>query len=88
MTYDYRCDACGVVFERQERMSDEPKPLPCECGGTARRLISAGAGVIFKGTGFYATDYRKRTKAAIRDELRSELKSIGVRNIGAKGVRK
>ena len=56
-TYEYECQRTGKRFEKFQRMSDEPLKKCPECGGPARRLISAGAGVIFKGSGFYATDY-------------------------------
>ena len=57
-TYDYKCDACGHSFELFQKMSDPPAESCPKCGGKVRRLIGAGAGVLFKGSGFYATDYR------------------------------
>lgn len=57
-TYEYRCPACGRDFELFQRMSDPPG-APCpDCGEAAERLISAGGGLLFKGEGFYITDYR------------------------------
>lgn len=57
-TYEYRCPACAREFERFQRMSDPPG-APCpDCGQAADRLISAGGGLLFKGDGFYITDYR------------------------------
>ncbi len=57
-TYEYRCRDCGREFEVFQRMSDEPgAPCPA-CNATAERLISGGAGLLFKGDGFYITDYR------------------------------
>ena len=57
-TYEYRCRDCGREFEVFQRMSDRPG-APCpDCGHGAERLISGGAGVLFKGDGFYITDYR------------------------------
>ena len=59
-TYDYRCRKCGHVFELFHSMKDD-KPKRCpKCKGRADRMISAGAGIIFKGSGFYITDYRSR----------------------------
>jgi putative FmdB family regulatory protein len=56
-TYEYRCEDCGHVFEVRHGMTDEPD-LECpRCEGEPTRLISGGAGLIFKGSGFYATDY-------------------------------
>lgn len=57
-TYEYRCVECGSEFERFQKMTDEPLATCPECGGEVQRLISRGGGVLFKGAGFYATDYR------------------------------
>ena len=58
-TYEYRCPS-GHVFERFfQKISDE-RHAPCPtCGQRAERLISGGAGLVFKGSGFYATDYKR-----------------------------
>ena len=57
-TYDYKCLACDVRFEKFQSIT-APAIEECpECGGKVKRLIGAGAGLIFKGSGFYATDYR------------------------------
>ncbi len=57
-TYEYRCRDCGRDFEVFQRMSDRPG-APCPgCGRPAERLISGGAGFLFKGDGFYITDHR------------------------------
>ena len=57
-TYDYKCKGCGHVFELFHGMSENPAPHCPKCGEPCERLISGGAGVVFKGNGFYATDYR------------------------------
>ena len=57
-TYEYECKACDHRFDLWQRMTDDPIKECPECGGEVRRLVSAGAGIIFKGSGFYATDYR------------------------------
>lgn len=58
-TYEYKCDACGVEFERFQSMTAAPVKSCPACGKSrVRRLISCGAGLIFKGSGFYITDYR------------------------------
>lgn len=68
-TYEYRCGDCGRNFELFQRMSDDPR-APCpECGSRAERLISGGAGLLFKGEGFYITDYRSD---AYRERAREE----------------
>lgn len=59
-TYEYECEKCGYVFEEIQSITAEPlKKCPKEgCGGTVHRLFSAGGGFLFKGSGFYSTDYR------------------------------
>ena len=82
-TYDYKCLACDVRFEKfQGIMAPVIEECP-ECGGKVKRLIGAGAGLIFKGSGFYTTDYRsdgykesaKKDKNASSDKSSSSDKS-------------
>ena len=58
-TYDYVCEKCGDRFEHFQKMSSEPLTVCSKCGGHLKRLIGSGVGIIFKGSGFYCTDYRK-----------------------------
>ena len=60
-TYEYACPKCGYTFELVQSMRDEPlKKCPkCKKAGV-KRLIGGGAGLIFKGTGFYITDYKNK----------------------------
>ncbi len=57
-TYEYECDSCGYKFEKFQSITARPVRVCPKCGGEVTRLISAGSGVIFKGSGFYETDYR------------------------------
>ncbi len=58
-TYEYQCGACGAKFEQFQRMSDDPIKICPQCGeSSVKRLMSTGVGVVFKGSGFYVTDYR------------------------------
>ena len=57
-TYDYECDDCGHGFEAFHGMTADPIKECPECAGAVRRLIGTGAGLLFKGSGFYETDYR------------------------------
>jgi putative FmdB family regulatory protein len=59
-TYDYECTQCGHVFEKFQSITDEPEKICPECGGPVKRRIGTGAGIIFKGGGFYSTDYRSK----------------------------
>jgi putative FmdB family regulatory protein len=65
-TYEYRCDE-GHAFERMQKMTDKPLTKCPECGAKASRQISGGSGLIFKGSGFYITDYGKDGKGARKD---------------------
>ncbi len=86
-TYEYQCDACDATFDIFQSIKASPlKKAECEaCGGVrpVRRLIGTGGGIIFKGSGFYQTDYRSEgyKKAAKAD---SE-KAAGEKGDGAKG---
>ena len=57
-TYEYECEKCGYTFEVFQSITDKPLKDCPKCGGKLRRLIGSGGGIIFRGSGFYATDYR------------------------------
>jgi putative FmdB family regulatory protein len=62
-TYEYECEKCGLIFEEYQRISEPPLTI-CKkdgCGGNVKRLFSPGAGFLFKGNGFYSTDYRSES---------------------------
>ena len=69
-TYEYRCSKCSFEFEEFQPISAKPIRKCPQCGLRAvHRLISAGAGIIFRGSGFYETDYRSESyKTAARKE--------------------
>jgi len=74
-TYDYLCKACGHRFEQFQSITARAKRKCPACGQRAlRRLIGAGAGVIFKGSGFYQTDYRSHSyrQAAEKETPRAD----------------
>ena len=62
-TYEYECQDCGHRFEMFQSMMEDPYKICPICKGTVKRLISSGAGLIFKGSGFYITDYKKKETA-------------------------
>ena len=70
-TYDYVCDACEHAFELYQSIKEDAKKQCPECGKKKlRRLIGPGAAIVFKGSGFYTTDYRSESykKAAAADK--------------------
>ena len=60
-TYDYECTKCNHVFEATQKMSDKLLEKCPKCGAPVKRLIGKGSGIIFKGTGFYETDYKRKS---------------------------
>jgi len=58
-TYEYVCRDCGEEFEYFQSMSEDPKTHCEKCGGRLERLVGSGGGLIFKGSGFYITDYKR-----------------------------
>jgi putative FmdB family regulatory protein len=81
-TYDYKCLKCGREFQEFQKMSDKPGAKCPKCGGKAERQMSAGGGLVFKGSGFYLTDYgrnahRKSGPAEKKSESGSESSSGG-----------
>ncbi len=61
--YEYRCRNCGARFEVNQAFTDEPLSTCHVCGGTVKRVVGRGTGVIFKGSGFYVTDTRSTNSA-------------------------
>lgn len=60
-TYEYECGNCGARLEKFQKMSDSPLKQCPECHqDSLKKLIGSGAGIIFKGSGFYCTDYKKK----------------------------
>ena len=69
-TYEYKCLACGHDFEIYQKMNDELVKECPKCKGKVKRLIGTGSGPIFRGSGFYHTDY-KNAKAESKSESKS-----------------
>ena len=69
-TYEYR-GPDGHVFEKFQKMAEKPRAKCPVCGKAAMRMISGGAGLVFKGTGFYITDYGKDGKGPRKPESES-----------------
>ncbi len=74
-TYEYKCDSCGYVFEEFQSMTDQPLKTCPQCGEKIHRLIGTGAGLIFKGSGFYLTDYKKSNTSPSKTTSSDKAKS-------------
>ncbi|HOM71483.1 MAG TPA: zinc ribbon domain-containing protein [Armatimonadota bacterium] len=61
-TYEYECLTCGHNFECFQKMTDDPISICPECGGSTRRLMGTGGGIMFKGSGFHVNDYASDCK--------------------------
>ena len=77
-TYDYECMHCGNAFEVFQQINDKVLEKCPKCNKKLKRLIGSGSGIIFKGSGFYATDYRKK-------DSNDPAKSCPKKNEGCKG---
>ncbi len=80
--YTYRCESCGVQFEKNQKFSDAPLTRCPECGKKSLRKVYQPVGIVFKGSGFYATDHRSpsggtRAGGAHSESSHSEEKSSG-----------
>lgn len=69
-TYQYRCTECGTELEAVQKFSDEPLTVCPECDGRLRKVYNA-VGVVFKGSGFYATDNRPKKHGAAKPKAES-----------------
>ena len=87
-TYEYKCNKCGHMFEVLQSMKDNPLKKCPECGKISlRKLVSGGAGLIFKGSGFYLTDYKSKSKdkkSDIKSEVKKETKDSTTANKSSK----
>ncbi|MCY4544416.1 MAG: zinc ribbon domain-containing protein [Gemmatimonadetes bacterium] len=84
-TYQYRCNECDYEFSEFQSITADPLSTCPECGGAVQRLISGGAGFLFKGDGFYITDYRSENykKAEKADKESSSGKSDASKSDGS-----
>ncbi|MFP4370187.1 MAG: FmdB family zinc ribbon protein [Candidatus Kapaibacterium sp.] len=80
--YDYKCETCGKTFEYRQSINDEPLTTApagvCDCAegqGKVHRILSSNIGLVFKGSGFYLTDYAKSSTSAADSNGHSKVKS-------------
>ena len=86
-TYNYYCSECDTHFSYFQKMSESHKSICNNCGGKIKRLITGGTGLIFKGSGFYETDYRSESykKGAAEAKKNKEKKSTDDKKSAPKG---
>ena len=89
-TYEYKCNKCEELFEIFQRITAAPLKECPVCGGELRRLISGGAGIIFKGSGFYSTDNRSTSTLSSKEnrEEKSEKKETSSKDSTVKNESK
>lgn len=75
-TYDYVCQDCSHAFEHFQSMSSDPLTTCPQCQGRLKRLIGAGGALIFKGSGFYCTDYKKPSPDGKVERAKEAAKSV------------
>jgi putative FmdB family regulatory protein len=94
-TYVYECGRCGHRFELLQGINDPPRQRCPECRGKVRRVLLPGGGLIFKGSGFYVTDYKRKEESASEAAKRSadespsgapKVKPKGKQEAGASGA--
>lgn len=81
-TYEYECRECEHKFEAAQQITEEPLTKCPSCSGAIRRLISAGGGFIFKGSGFYATDNRSAEYKAKQNQEKAKTNDKGCSSSG------
>jgi putative FmdB family regulatory protein len=85
-TYVYGCDACGHQFERFQKFSDEPVRVCPECGNTVRRIFQP-AGIVFKGSGWHVTDYKRSSNGSTNGENGEVKKDTASESKNEKGAK-
>jgi putative FmdB family regulatory protein len=70
--YTYQCESCGVRFERQQKFSDTPLTRCPECSKKALRKVYTPVGIVFKGSGFYATDHKSPSRGGRATPAKSD----------------
>ena len=74
-TYEYLCKACGYQFESFHGIAEDPVSTCPKCQGEVERLINGGIGLIFKGSGFYLTDYKNKPQSSPSEKDKKSDKS-------------
>ena len=73
-TYTYICENCGKETEAFQKITDDPLSVCPHCGGKLNKKISGGVGLVFKGSGFYITDYKNKNNNSTTEKSKKEVK--------------
>ena len=85
-TYEYQCCSCALRFEARQSITASPRTRCPHCGKKVNRLISAGAGFLFKGSGFYTTDHRSEPyREAAKNDREGSGRAPLAGNVPSKG---
>jgi putative FmdB family regulatory protein len=87
-TYEYQCEVCGFRFEQFQRINEDPVKICPRCKGKVKRLISGGGGLLFKGNGFYITDYRSESYKKQEKEEKASSSEIKNKDVVPKAKQK
>ncbi|MCX8056130.1 MAG: zinc ribbon domain-containing protein [Ignavibacteria bacterium] len=79
-TYDYKCIKCGNTFELFHGINERPQVTCQKCGSIAQKQISLHSGLIFKGSGFYITDYKKSNSSSSTSSTKSSSETSKTEN--------
>ena len=71
-TYEYKCGSCNHLFEVFQPMTEAPKRRCPKCGKSVKRLLGSGSGIMFKGSGFYETDYKRPKKIDAKTDAKTD----------------
>lgn len=85
-TYEYKCENCNYEFEALQSIKDEPLKKCPNCGkNKLKKLISGGGGLIFKGSGFYQTDYKNKSSKTFKPKSSGKSSGTGTKIIDTTG---
>jgi putative FmdB family regulatory protein len=84
--YTYRCESCGVQFERTQKFTDAPLVRCPECGKKSLRKVYTPVGIVFKGSGFYSTDHRSPSGASRFSKDQAEAKAAETKSSESKST--
>lgn len=87
-TYDYKCTVCSYSFEMFQPMTAEPIKVCPQCNGEVKRIIGPGLGPIFKGKGFYQTDYKSPSSGGKENGSETESKNKTDNSVNNTGLKK